>query len=256
MGWIIEYCGVSNIGKYRKANQDNMVLLKYHMETEKNEAIGPIQGEVCPGKAALFAVFDGMGGEERGEMASYIAAHWMVHRKEWTGKEWVGDGKDLTPFCLEANKTICRYAETNQVHSMGTTAAILKFGTKQIWLCNVGDSRIYRFAGDRLQQISHDHVDIAFYGRKPPLSQNLGIPEEEFIIEPFEASGSYEEGDRYLICSDGLTDMVTEEEIAQTLAADPTSGAVNTLLQLALDHGGRDNCTIILCRVKKTSFWA
>ena len=255
MGWMVEYCGVSNIGKYRRTNQDNMVLLNCYMDMKNNEAVGPVQGEVRAGGSAVFAVFDGMGGEERGEMASFIAADRMARRKEWTGKEWAGDGRDLTPFCLEANKNICLYAEANQIHSMGTTAAILKFGTKQIWLCNVGDSRIYRFANGTLQQISHDHVDIGFYGRKPPLSQNLGIPEEEFIIEPFEATGSYEDGDRYLICSDGLTDMVTEEEIAQTLADDPTDGAVDTLLRLALEHGGRDNITMILCRVKRTSFW-
>ncbi len=249
MGWIIEYCGVSNIGKYRKLNQDNMVLLKYNMDLKGNEAVGPMTGKVKAGKSAVFAVFDGMGGEERGEMASYIAASTMANKEKWTG-----DGSDLTPFCIEANNTICRFAAANQVHSMGTTAAILKFGSKKIWMCNVGDSRVYRFANGTLQQISHDHVDVGVYGRKPPLSQNLGIPEEEFIIEPYEAAGSYKKNDRYLICSDGLTDMVTDEEIAQTLAADPTEGALGKLLALALERGGRDNITMVLCRVKKTLF--
>ena len=226
-----------------------MVLMKYYMELKDNEAVGPVQGKVRAGKSAVFAVFDGMGGEERGEMAAYIAASTMAGKEKWSASE-----DDLTPFCIEVNNLICRFAQTNQVRSMGTTAAILKFGDGKIRMCNIGDSRVYRFTDDALQQVSRDHVSIGIYGRKPPLSQNLGIPEEEFLIEPYETTIAYRKNDRYLICSDGLTDMVTDAEIAEALAADPTEGALGKLLRLALERGGRDNITMVLCRVKKTLF--
>ena len=67
---------------------------------------------------------------------------------------------------------------------MGTTAAILVFGKREIGLCNIGDSKIFRFAQNRLEQISVDHYAVGVYGRKPPLSQNLGIPEKELLIDP------------------------------------------------------------------------
>ena len=125
------------------------------------------------------------------------------------------------------------------------------------YLCNIGDSKAFHFDGEKLEQISVDHCAATFYGEKPPLSQNLGIPPAEMMIEPHYARGYYHAGDIYLLCSDGLTDMVSIEEIAKILTETAAGGntdvsnAAEKLLQKALDNGGRDNITIILCRVKK-----
>ena len=90
---------------------------------------------------------------------------------------------------------------------------------------------------------------------KPPLSQNLGIPPNELVIDPYLARGAYNDGDVYLICSDGLTDMVSTEEITQVLISEPIEEAITLLLDKALANGGKDNTTIILIKIERQSGW-
>lgn len=191
-----------------------------------------------------------MGGEERGEVASYIAAKNAAALE--IGKDAV---TDLSKFCNKTNIDICNYASENEVSAMGTTAAMLAFTDRGITLCNIGDSRIFRFCDGVLEQISTDHITTAAFGVKPPLSQNLGIPPTELIIEPYFAQGLYNDGDIYLICSDGLTDMVTTEQIAEVLASKSIGETCTELLEKALANGGRDNTTIILCKIERASGW-
>lgn len=89
------------------------------------------------------------------------------------------------------------------------------------------------------------------YGRKPPLSQNLGIRPSELIIDPYAAGFEYHDGDVFLICSDGLTDMVSQDEIAAILRETDYEESANSLLKKAPENGGKDNITIILCKVCK-----
>ena len=100
-----------------------------------------------------------------------------------------------------------------------------------------------------------DHVTFAAFGVKPPLSQNLGIPSNELVIDPYFARGSYNDGDVYLICSDGLTDMVSTDEITEVLVVKPVEEAITQLLKKALANGGKDNTTIILCKIERQSGW-
>ena len=96
-----------------------------------------------------------------------------------------------------------------------------------------------------------DHIAVAAFGVKPPLSQNLGIPSDELVIDPYLARGTYHDGDIYLICSDGLTDMVTTEEISEVLTTGCIQKGIETLLGNALENGGKDNVTIILLEVQR-----
>ncbi len=205
----------------------------------------PLTGCITHEKAELLGVFDGMGGEECGEVASLLAS------REAALVELSGEPvNELLKFCQSANAKICDYAERNGIRCMGTTAAMLAFTNQGIALCNIGDSRIFRFAEGELRQISVDHVGVSAYGMKPPLSQNLGIPPSEMVIDPYVARGHYNNGDVYLICSDGLTDMLTTDEITETIERG-FSGAAERLLGRALENGGKDNITIILCRVER-----
>jgi protein phosphatase len=161
---------------------------------------------------------------------------------------------ELLGFCKEANNKICQYGIENDVESMGTTAALLAFTKNEIFLCNIGDSKIFRFADEKLEQISVDHYIKTAYGKKPPLSQNLGIPESELAIAPYFAKGHYNDGDIYLLCSDGLTDMVTVTEIRQILIESTFEDIATKLLKKALQNGGKDNITIIVCKVKREKY--
>ena len=127
--------------------------------------------------------------------------------------------------------------------------AMLLLTANGVSACNIGDSKIFRLSAGSLYQISEDHLSIAPYGEKAPLSQYLGIPPEELTICPYYAELPYADQDKYLLCSDGLTDMVPPEDIARILAKFPAEQAAQILLQNALDNGGKDNVTLIVLEI-------
>lgn len=246
MAQIIHYFYTSNIGRCRKTNQDNFFCNGVSMPAENHGTDGIIAGNVRPSEKPVFAVFDGMGGEECGEMAAFLATDEMKKYEFSKGME-----QDFFSFCSNANRRICEYTVENRISSMGTTAAILRFTKDESGICNIGDSKIYLFTGGTLTQLSYDHVGIAVYGRKPPLTQNLGIPEDEMLIDPYVAIGDYKTGDVYLLCSDGLTDMVTVSRIEEILTQHKGREAADLLLSEALENGGKDNVTFLLVYVNK-----
>lgn len=250
MYYKIHYSCLSHIGNVRSMNQDNFICDGHYMESDGTTAVLPMCGTKTSKKTSVFGIFDGMGGEECGEIASYIAAKNAAAFK--IGKNTL---VDLSQFCYKANNDICDYATLHEVSSMGTTAAMLAFTNKYVALCNIGDSKIFRLSNGILEQISKDHVAISAFGVKPPLSQNLGIPPNELVIDPYLARGPYNDGDVYLICSDGLTDMVSDDEITEVLVSKPIEEAITQLLDKALANGGKDNTTIILCKIERQSRW-
>lgn len=246
MRYNVRYSCVSHIGNVRSVNQDNFICDGRYMEINDELVEFPLSGVKSSKETSLFGVFDGVGGEECGEIASYIAAK-TASAFEITKDAVAG----LSQFCDKANQDICDYATSNEISAMGTTAAILAFTSNGVTLCNIGDSKIFRLCDGTLEQISKDHVAVSAFGVKPPLSQNLGIPSSELVIDPYLAQGAYNDGDIYLICSDGLTDMVSTEEITESLVTKSIEEASKTLLEKAISNGGRDNITIILCKIER-----
>ena len=247
MPYNIHFSCVSHRGNCRNMNQDNLICNGYYMEPENSEIELPISGKFTLKTPILFGVFDGMGGEECGEIASYIAAKKassIVFKKNSVF--------DLTEYCKQTNKEICDYAENNLVSTMGTTAAMLLFSKKEITLCNIGDSKIFRFSGGMLEQISKDHIVISSFGTKPLLSQHLGIPPTELLIEPYLSRGRYKSSDKYLICSDGLTDMLSVDEIKAILNIGNPEHITKVLLEKALENGGKDNITLIFLEIRRS----
>lgn len=243
----IKYFYTSNIGKCRKINQDNFYCNGVYMPSANQGTKGIKAKSVDATKHPLFAIFDGMGGEEAGEMAAYLAA------EELSNFSFEEDSADLDEYCKQANNRICEYTKQNHMTSVGTTAAILRFYENQAELCNIGDSKIFLYSGGELNQLSYDHVGISVGGRKPPLTQNLGIEATELVIEPYVATGDYQPDDVFLICSDGLTDMVTEERIQELLNKKSKKAAAKALLKEALNNGGKDNVSFILIYAEKNS---
>ena len=240
MSCTLRYGYMCHQGRIRSVNQDNLVCEKVCLPMDHKSMEGPVYGVAAPGEKPVFAVFDGMGGEERGEAASFIAANLM--------KDWPMDGTEasLEVFCLEANHEICRFAEENRLGTCGTTAAILLFTEEAVVGCNVGDSRIYRINQGAMERLSEDHVLDMGPGRKPPLLQFLGLPEDDMRISPEIFRLEAVQGDRFLICSDGLTDMISEKEILEIIQETSWEEAADRLLTRALAAGGRDNITFFL----------
>lgn len=251
MYYKIHYSCLSHIGNVRSINQDNFICDGRYMNMSDIPIEFPLCGTKISQDISVFGIFDGMGGEECGEIASYIASKAASDIE--IGKDVIAD---LSKFCHKANNDICDYATMHEISTMGTTAAMLVFAEKEVVLCNIGDSKIFRLCKGTLEQISVDHVAVAAFGVKPPLSQNLGIPPSELVIDPYFARGSYNDGDVYLICSDGLTDMVTNEEISKVLTSTGVlNKAIEILLEKALTNGGRDNITIVLCKIERDLRW-
>ena len=246
MHYTAEYACISHPGKVRRNNQDNFILLGKHMQPDNAGSggvhTGTIRSDMLP---ALLGVFDGMGGEERGEMAAYIAAHTAAGYR-LTGRDF----DDLKQLCRRANAAICDYAGKNGIQSTGTTADLMLLGREKVCVANLGDSRIYLVDASGIRQLSQDHVMPAPAGHKPPLLQYLGIPEHEMRLEPNIIERPAAQGETYLMCSDGLTDMVPVDKIESTIrGAFSLPQAAQQLLDRALGAGGRDNITLVLCQI-------
>ncbi len=148
------------------------------------------------------------------------------------------------------NQAICDYGRTNKINSMGTTAALLAFAEDAVYSCNLGDSRIYKSDREKFYQISQDHVLGRSLFGKAPLTQYLGMEEENLQLEPSISRQEIKIGDRFLLCSDGITDMLSDGEIADILSRDiPVAKTVEILVDRALKKGGRDNITVVLCEI-------
>lgn len=236
-----------HIGMIRANNEDNFYFEGHHLELINRGLPKTLSSHDSEG--GIYAIFDGMGGEEAGETAAYLASS--------TLQDDLNDGKadDLSAFCIHANRRICSYAKRHGDLSMGSTAALLRLNNGTAEVANLGDSKAYLFRQGRLTQLSVDHTDAALLARsgatrKPRLTQYLGIPEDEMLLEPAYWQGTIAPGDKFLLCSDGLTDMVSEDELRSILTYDmPVEECADAMVERALSYGGKDNITVIVCVV-------
>lgn len=253
MMYCIKYAVACNTGRVRKANQDNFWCNGRYLEEVNNGLPAVYTSAVYCSDNPTFAIFDGMGGEQKGETAAYIAAStYDALQKNNTS---VKDCNYLVKCSRIINSEICKFGSENGIRNTGSTGSMISFSKNHIYIANVGDSPILRADSGRVTQISVPHV-LMPEKRKSPLTQYLGVPNEEFIIEPHTAAYPVIEGNRFLLCSDGVTDMVSEAEVAEILLNTSDIGeAAKKLLERALELGGVDNTTLILCEIKKVKLF-
>ncbi len=210
----------------------------------------------------LFIVADGMGGHAAGEVASSMAIDVVRERLE----PLLDDQRSveevslvLTNAVSHANRSITQAAtENSRWAGMGTTLTILLFHSEQALLAHVGDSRLYRWRNATLEQLSDDHSLIAEQLRRGIINkldaetsnlrnvllQAVGISEELDICRKVLPS---ESGDTFLLCSDGLTGMLADQQISAILGNnDLPQQACEQLITAALAAGGKDNVTAVL----------
>ena len=251
MAYQIEYAYTCHIGKIRNNNADNFWCCGDSLEAQ-NQGMSHIRsGYMKQSEYPLLAVFDGMGGESCGEMAAFLAAEACGEHFK-TAKDGIRNDPEefLNEICESMNQAICDYGRTNKINSMGTTAALLAFAEDAVYSCNLGDSRIYKSDREKFYQISQDHVLGRSLFGKAPLTQYLGMEEENLQLEPSISRQEIKIGDRFLLCSDGITDMLSDGEIADILSRDiPVAKTVEILVDRALKKGGRDNITVVLCEI-------
>ena len=243
-------CGC-NMGKVRSNNEDNFFFDGKHLE-EINEGLSETLTMTAKiRKDTYLAVFDGMGGESYGETASYVAAKKMSVLAGFKRKTLMSAEYHFSGMAAVLNEAVVDAAAEKQADYMGATMVGLCFTKKKAAVCNLGDSRAYLLREGKLKQLSIDHVSSRGMktGGKAPLTQNLGVDPDIMLVDPYTCSVKLQERDIFLLCSDGLTDMVGDDDICAVLKRNrEPSACVEELISLTLENGGIDNVTVIVCR--------
>ncbi len=209
-------------------------------------------------RGSLFVVADGMGGHEGGEVASQLAADVIVEEYYALNGELA---KDLSRSVKMANRAVCQKAERKPIwRGMGTTivAAVVHGG--DLYVANVGDSRAYLVRRSMIEQITWDHSFVAEEVRAGRMTweQTLDHPQRNLLTRAIGAGGRIDvdiferklrKGDVIVLCSDGLTEYVTDEEIEEEVRMSPAGSAVKRLARFASQRGGSDNISIIVVKV-------
>lgn len=249
----------TNPGKCREKNEDNFCFGNRNVVTDKCKK--PFKKSARTTTPIFMGIFDGMGGISAGEKASLIASN-VAKEIDFSVVSTEDIADTMVGICKEANQIICEEI-MNTKKRMGTTASMLCFHDEMFTLCNIGDSPIFIYRDGILKEISHEHTEkenyIRVYGvenlppkKKFKLTQHIGIFPEELEIEPFIFQDTLRENDKFIMCSDGLTDMVDEKAIMQILKEKISpKKTVKKLLTVAMENGGKDNITIICVEVRK-----
>jgi serine/threonine protein phosphatase PrpC len=244
----IEHWRLTHVGVRRSHNQDSSaVLLAPDLEQWRQHG-------------HVFLVADGMGGHAVGELASELASSIIPHTyHKYSGE---GPGPALRKAFREANASIHSRGQQNQEFAgMGTTSTTLLVRPDGVWIGHVGDSRAYRIRGQKIQQLSFDHSWIWEMARRQGVApenlvsehrnnvivRSLG-PDPEVEVD-IEGPHPVQPGDIYLICSDGLSGLVSDEEMGAIAKELPPEEACRFLVHLANLRGGPDNITVMIVRV-------
>lgn len=254
----------TNVGNYRKNNEDNYFAgIGYTNSDAENDKT--LMFETDPSKSKVFSVCDGMGGESCGEVASGCAVKLL---SEYSGKIGKAESADeqkkyVKEYVCDANNQIVDEIIKAGGLRGGTTLTLACVLNDKISMYYLGDSRIYMFRNGIMTRITRDHtvayekVDANIYteeeAEKSPdahkLTMFLGVDDEKIGLNA-EYAGSYtlSPGDRFLMCSDGLTDMCTNEEISEVLDME-CENVAKELVNTALINGGEDNVTCLVIEV-------
>ncbi len=244
----VQYASLSDVGMRRQNNEDSYAIQVSQSEDEYLR------------RGHLFLVADGMGGHAVGELASQMAAETIPHTYF---KSTITDPRiSLQSAITAANSAIFLRGEQNkEFQRMGTTCSVLTLSPRGAILGHVGDSRCYRIRRDRIDQLTFDHSlewemrrrdgkaaeKMDFSSHRNIILRSLG-PEPTVQVD-LEGPFPVQPGDTFFLCSDGLSNQVTDPEIGAIIRELSPSQSCRLLVQLANLRGGPDNSTVVVARV-------
>ena len=240
---------ISDKGCVRENNEDMVLVGKKVLRDDRLQSFLEIGEE---GSIFMMAVADGMGGANAGEVASQIV---LESLKDGINRLPLGlDGAALknwiNSLCKAIHQEIVQEGINDpEKRGMGTTLAGLLYYEGCLLAINAGDSRIYRFRNGTLRQISRDHSLRELSGNRDApgnvIVNSFGGGNAFYVdVEP--AGNKVLDGDVFLLCSDGVSDMLSDEEIEDILAED---GSEDALLEAAKNRGGEDNISYVMSKV-------
>lgn len=230
---------------------------------DKFEFFQPDDEDVLATKGSFYGVADGMGGHAAGQIASEIALKTTI-------RAYYADSSPMVEDCLRAaiqhaNGVIYDLSRAIAERSgMGTTLTALVVRGKEAFIAHVGDSRCYRVRDDRIEQLTEDHSWVSEQVKRGALSR------EEAELSPFKNvitrsignapnvdvdlfTHEIEVGDQFLLCTDGLSNEVAADEMLDAMKTRSPSQAAWDLVNLALERGGSDNCTVLILKITDIS---
>jgi serine/threonine protein phosphatase PrpC len=245
----VKFVARSEIGHTRENNED------------KYDFYEPDEEPLLAARGSVYLVCDGMGGHNAGQIASELAAKQFLHAYYHLG----GTAQEAArQAILQAHHYIAEMAsKIPSRYGMGTTLTALILKQDEGILAHVGDSRCYRLREGVFEPLSRDHTLVArlveqgiltpeqakYHPQRNVIRQAVGVADPSEPLEPDIETFPLQAGDLYLLCSDGLTDMVDDAEIEAVLREEPPTRAAWRLVDRALANGGRDNITVVLVRV-------
>ena len=237
----------TDVGLRRRANEDSYAIA---------EDVG------------LYLVADGMGGHTAGKVASQLASESAVRSLRSLGGEVVSLADKLHFAVTASNREVFDESQAKpQLAGMGTTLVGLLAGGERIALAHVGDSRAYLVRAGRIRQLTDDHSLVAELVRRREITEHAahGHPHRHVLtralgvrrsVEPDLVELTPEEEDRFVLCSDGLTGLVADDEIAEIAASGrDLDVACERLVELANSRGGDDNITALIVLCEEVSDW-
>lgn len=255
----IQASAINNKGRVRTNNEDSFYLNGIFMPRERMDN-GALLTRDFKENVQLYAVCDGMGGTDSGEDASFCAVSELEKRKD--DYQFLAEEQEIKDMLRQISDRVYEEAAARGQKS-GTTVVMMLVQAEQAIFANVGDSRIYRFREQKLTQISLDHSKVQRMismglmtpeqARKDPgrhvITQYLGMA-PEVRISPYIVTDEMQKDDIYILCSDGLTDMVEDAQIEAILKGrKKLQDTAKALFEAAMKNGGRDNATIVLVHV-------
>jgi len=247
----VEAASLTDVGLQRENNEDSLLYWEPDSDSDFRK------------KGRLAVVADGMGGYEGGQEASRLAVETVRYIYD---RDFNGDPQQaLLKAFQAAHDSIQRYAVEHPLfHGMGTTCTALSIIDHQLWFAHVGDSRLYLVRPDSVSRLTRDHSyvgrlvengivrseDAESHPQRHILTAALGSGRELTPHVP-EQPIPLSDGDRLILCTDGLWSVVTETDIARIARTNTPADACMKLVRMALERGGPDNVTVIALRVSK-----
>jgi protein phosphatase len=253
--YAIESAGLTDVGKKRKGNEDAFLV---------NDQLG------------LYIVADGMGGHQAGEVASKLVVESIRdYMKRFDNGTDVEELEDIdTALSKEANRILAGIQLSNRVvheiansqeiyRGMGSTVSVLYFNDQTLIAANVGDSPIYLIHNGKIELLSEPHTVLAEHSAiDPEGAKNLSSEYKHMLTRAMGTEKTVRANiceipvfrdDALVISSDGLSDLVTPEEVLDVVTGDGTNNACQSLVDLANSRGGTDNITVVVVKVKKAA---
>jgi protein phosphatase len=233
------------------------LVLRYAARSDRGLVRANNEDSVYAG-ARLLALADGMGGHAAGEVASQLVIAALAHLDD---DEPGGDLlSKLNEAVHEGNSAIAAHVDADpELEGMGTTLTAILFAGNRLGLCHIGDSRGYLLRDGELTQITKDDTFVQTLVDEGRITaeEAHSHPQRSLImraltgheVEPTLTVREAKAGDRYLLCSDGLSDPVSQETIADALALEDVAASADRLIELALRGGGPDNVTVVVADV-------